>query len=229
MKIKDFHTQNEQEWRIIMKKIIKNGQGEYIEKKSSFIAHIFNVESEEQAAAIIAEARKKYWDARHNCYAYILGDKGEIQRFSDDGEPSGTAGKPILEVLAGNECSNCLCIITRYFGGVLLGTGGLIRAYTSAAKEALADCETGVLVDGVRASLDADYNYVGKIQHLCIQNNITIVNTQYADNVTFEIMMEKQDQPAFEKSLTELSSGKMSLRDINDVKMYRDDGGALSI
>ena len=119
-----------------MKKIIKNGQGEYIEKKSKFIAHIFNVESEQQAAAIIAEAKKKYWDARHNCYAYILGDKGEIQRFSDDGEPSGTAGKPILEVLSGNECSNCLCIVTRYFGGVLLGTGGLIRAYTSGTSRA---------------------------------------------------------------------------------------------
>ena len=175
-----------------MKKIIKNGQGEYIEKKSKFIAHIFNVESEQQAAAIIAEVKKKYWDARHNCYAYILGNKGEIQRFSDDGEPSGTAGKPILEVLSGNECSNCLCVVTRYFGGVLLGTGGLIRAYTSASKEALDDCLTGELVEGVHAYLDADYNYVGKIQHLCIQDDITVVNTEYSDNVIFELMMEKQ-------------------------------------
>ena len=185
-----------------MKKIIKNGQGEYIEKKSKFIAHIFNVESEQQAAAIIAEVKKKYWDARHNCYAYILGNKGEIQRFSDDGEPSGTAGKPILEVLSGNECSNCLCIVTRYFGGVLLGTGGLIRAYTSASKEALDDCLTGELVEGVHAYLDADYNYVGKIQHLCIQDDITVVNTEYSDNVIFELMMEKQVRQKFEKALT---------------------------
>lgn len=212
-----------------MKKIIKNGQGEYIEKKSRFIAHIFNVESEEQASAIIAEVKKKYWDARHNCYAYIIGDKGEIQRFSDDGEPSGTAGKPILEVLSGNECNNCLCVVTRYFGGVLLGTGGLIRAYTSASKEALADCVTGTLVDGICAYLDADYNYVGKIQHLCIQDDITVVNTEYADNVTFELMMEKQVQNRFEKSLTELSSGKMFMRDIKEVKMYRDSNGVLSI
>ena len=192
-----------------MKKIIKNGQGEYIEKKSKFIAHIFNVESEQQAAAIIAEAKKKYWDARHNCYAYILGNKGEIQRFSDDGEPSGTAGKPILEVLSGNECSNCLCIVTRYFGGVLLGTGGLIRAYTSASKEALDDCLTGELVEGVHAYLDADYNYVGKIQHLCTQYDITIVNTEYSDNVIFELMMEKQVRQRFEKALTEMSSGRI--------------------
>ena len=212
-----------------MKKIIKNGQGEYIEKKSKFIAHIFNVESEQQAAAVIAEAKKKYWDARHNCYAYILGDKGEIQRFSDDGEPSGTAGKPILEVLSGNECSNCLCIVTRYFGGVLLGTGGLIRAYTSASKEALDDCLTGELVEGVHAYLDADYNYVGKIQHLCIQDDITVVNTEYSDNVIFELMMEKQVRQKFEKALTELSSGSIGLREIKEVKMYRDGRGILSL
>lgn len=212
-----------------MKKIIKNGQGEYIEKKSKFIAHIFNVESEQQAAAIIAEAKKKYWDARHNCYAYILGNKGEIQRFSDDGEPSGTAGKPILEVLSGNECSNCLCIVTRYFGGVLLGTGGLIRAYTSASKEALDDCLTGELVEGVHAYLDADYNYVGKIQHLCIQHDITVVSTEYSDNVIFELMMEKQVLQKFEKTLTEMSSGRTGLREIKEVKMYRDGRGILSL
>lgn len=212
-----------------MKKIIKNGQGEYIEKKSKFIAHIFNVESEQQAAAIIAEVKKKYWDARHNCYAYILGNKGEIQRFSDDGEPSGTAGKPILEVLSGNECSNCLCIVTRYFGGVLLGTGGLIRAYTSASKEALDDCLTGELVEGVHAYLDADYNYVGKIQHLCIQDDITVVNTEYSDNVIFELMMEKRVRQKFEKALTEMSSGSIGLREIKEVKMYRDGRGILSL
>ena len=212
-----------------MKKIIKNGQGEYIEKKSKFIAHIFNVESEQQAAAIIAEVKKKYWDARHNCYAYILGNKGEIQRFSDDGEPSGTAGKPILEVLSGNECSNCLCIVTRYFGGVLLGTGGLIRAYTSASKEALDDCLTGELVEGVHAYLDSDYNYVGKIQHLCTQDDITVVNTEYSDNVIFELMMEKQVRQKFEKALTEMSSGSIGLREIKEVKMYRDGRGILSL
>ena len=212
-----------------MKKIIKNGQGEYIEKKSKFIAHIFNVESEQQAAAIIAEVKKKYWDARHNCYAYILGNKGEIQRFSDDGEPSGTAGKPILEVLSGNECSNCLCVVTRYFGGVLLGTGGLIRAYTSASKEALDDCLTGELVEGVHAYLDADYNYVGKIQHLCIQDDITVVNTEYSDNVIFELMMEKQVRQKFEKALTEMSSGSIGLREIKEVKLYRDGRGILSM
>ena len=213
----------------VYKTVKKQSQSLLIEKKSKFIAHIFNVESEQQAAAIIAEVKKKYWDARHNCYAYILGNKGEIQRFSDDGEPSGTAGKPILEVLSGNECSNCLCIVTRYFGGVLLGTGGLIRAYTSASKEALDDCLTGELVEGVHAYLDADYNYVGKIQHLCIQDDITVVNTEYSDNVIFELMMEKQVRQKFEKALTEMSSGSIGLREIKEVKMYRDGRGILSL
>lgn len=123
-----------------MKKIISGGTGEFTDKKSRFIANIYHIEDEDMAVKIIEQLRKKYWDARHNCYAYVLGGKSEIQRFSDDGEPSGTAGKPILEVITGNECGNCLCVVTRYFGGVLLGTGGLIRAYTNAAKEALAVC-----------------------------------------------------------------------------------------
>lgn len=145
-----------------MKKIISGGTGEFTDKKSRFIANIYHIEDEDMAVKIIEQLRKKYWDARHNCYAYVLGGKSEIQRFSDDGEPSGTAGKPILEVITGNECGNCLCVVTRYFGGVLLGTGGLIRAYTNAAKDALSACRIGELTEGVHAFLDVDYNYVGK-------------------------------------------------------------------
>lgn len=212
-----------------MKKIITGGTGEFTDKKSRFIANIYNIESEEQAALIIEKLKKKYWDARHNCYAYVLGDKSEIQRFSDDGEPSGTAGKPILEVLTGSGCGNCLCVVTRYFGGVLLGTGGLIRAYTAAAKEALENCRLGELTEGVHAFLDVDYNYVGKVQYLCSQNDITIVNTEYAENVTFELMMEKQAETLLTKQMTEISSGKVYLRDATDMKMYRDDTGSLTV
>ena len=111
----------------------------------------------------------------------------------------------------------------------MLGTGGLITAYTSASKEALDDCLTGELVEGVHAYLDADYNYVGKIQHLCIQDDITVVNTEYSDNVIFELMMEKQVRQKFEKALTEMSSGSIGLREIKEVKMYRDGRGILSL
>ena len=108
---------------------------EIIEKKSKFIAHVFPVQTQEEAEGHIQKLKKQYWDAAHNCYAYQLGEKSEIQRFSDDGEPQGTAGKPILEVLKGENLTNVLVVVTRYFGGTLLGTGGLVRAYGRTAKE----------------------------------------------------------------------------------------------
>ena len=106
--------------------VYEAGEGEIVEKKSRFIAHVLPVEEEEQALEKIEQIKKQYWDARHNCYAYVIGKKQELQRFSDDGEPSGTAGKPILEVLLGEEIHNALVVVTRYFGGTLLGTGGLV-------------------------------------------------------------------------------------------------------
>ena len=111
-----------------MKIIYKNGTDEIVEKKSRFIANVFKVESEEQAVDIINNMKKKFWDARHNCYAYIIGNNNEVQKFSDDGEPSGTAGKPIMDIILSEKIHNCLIVVTRYFGGTLLGTGGLIRA-----------------------------------------------------------------------------------------------------
>jgi len=120
-----------------------------------------------------------------------------------------------------------VCVVTRYFGGVLLGTGGLIRAYTNAAKDALSACRIGELTEGVHAFLDVDYNYVGKVQYICAQNDITIVNTEYADGVTFELMMENAARNILEKNMTEMSSGKIYLRDICSMQMYRDDIGKL--
>ncbi len=214
-----------------MKKVIKGGNAEIIEKKSRFIGNIYNIETEEQAVQIIAAIKKKYWDARHNCYAYIIGNDNDnqIQRFSDDGEPSGTAGKPILEILSGNGMGNCLCVVTRYFGGVLLGTGGLVRAYSMAAKEALNNSETGELIDGAKTYIDVDYTYVGKIQHLCSQYDITIISTEYSENVTFELMMDIAVENTFKNKLTELSAGKLELRDTQHIKMYRKEDGTLSI
>ena len=171
--------------------IKENVIAEITEKKSKFIANLIKVENKQDAEEKINKIKKTYHDARHNCVAYrIIEENKIIEKSSDDGEPSGTAGGPMLNILQKNNLCNILVIVTRYFGGVLLGTGGLIRAYTSASKEALDDCLTGELVEGVHAYLDADYNYVGKIQHLCIQDDITVVNTEYSDNVIFELMME---------------------------------------
>ena len=207
--------------------VYEGGEGEITEKKSRFIATVHPVESEEEALAFLEEMKKKYWDARHNCYVYSIGMNREFTRCSDDGEPSGTAGRPMLDVILGEDIYNVAVVVTRYFGGVLLGTGGLIRAYTNATKEALAACRLGELTEGVHAFLDVDYNYVGKVQYICAQNDITIVNTEYADGVTFELMMENAARNILEKNMTEMSSGKIYLRDTCSMQMYRDDTGKL--
>lgn len=120
--------------------LYKGGTGELVEKKSRFLADLRPVSSEEEALAFIEEIRKKYWDARHHCFAYIIGDRGQNARCSDDGEPSQTAGKPMMDVLAGEELHDVCAVVTRYFGGTLLGTGGLVRAYSGALKEGLKNC-----------------------------------------------------------------------------------------
>ena len=117
------------------KTVLEGGEGEIIEKKSRFIATVRPVEKEEEALSFIEEMRKKYWDATHNCYAYVIGERQEVMRCSDDGEPGGTAGKPMLDVLLGEELYNTAVVVTRYFGGTLLGTGGLVRAYSKAVQE----------------------------------------------------------------------------------------------
>ena len=165
-----------------MKIIYKEGEGEIEEKKSRFIAHVYPVQSEEQAVSYINEVKKKYWDARHNCYAYVLGEDAGFQRFSDDGEPQGTAGKPILDIIMKSGIYNCLIIVTRYFGGTLLGTGGLIRAYQAASKEGLEHSTVLSVSDGVLAQIDADYNSIGKIQYICSETDIDILKTEYTGN-----------------------------------------------
>ena len=210
-----------------MRVVYTGGEGEITEKKSHFIATVKPVQSEEEAVAFINETKKKYWDARHNCSAFVIGERQELTRCSDDGEPPQTAGRPMLDVLLREKITDVAVVVTRYFGGVLLGTGGLIRAYTNAAKEALSVCRLGELTEGVHAFLDVDYNYVGKVQYICAQNDITIVNTEYADGVTFELMMENAARNVLEKNMTEMSSGKIYLRDICSMQMYRDDTGKL--
>ena len=119
------------------KTVLRGGEGEIVEKKSRFIATVIPIKDEQEAIAFIESMKKKYWNATHNCYAYVLGERFEIQRFSDDGEPGGTAGKPMLDVLLGEEIHNTAVVVTRYFGGTLLGTGGLVRAYSKATQEAV--------------------------------------------------------------------------------------------
>ena len=154
--------------------VYKGGEGEITEKKSRFIATVSPASSEEEALLFIESMRKKYWDARHNCFAYVIGKRGELKRFSDDGEPGGTAGKPILEVITGEGLCNAAIVVTRYFGGTLLGTGGLVRAYTAASKEGLASSVIVTKILGVRLHIMTDYNGLGKIQYILGQRGLKI-------------------------------------------------------
>ena len=146
--------------------LLEGGEGEYVEKKSRIIATLRKCGSEEEAVRFVEEMKKKYWDARHNCHAFVIGSKGELTRCSDDGEPSGTAGRPMLEVLTGAELRDAAVVVTRYFGGVLLGTGGLVRAYTQAVKEGLKNCKTGRMCYGHLVRITTDYVWIGKILYL---------------------------------------------------------------
>lgn len=190
--------------------VVKNGgEGIYEEKKSRFIAKVYSVSTEQEANEYIEAARKKYWDARHNCYAFIIGANSEVTRCSDDGEPSGTAGKPILEVISGTGVYNCLVIVTRYFGGTLLGTGGLVRAYTKACKDALEDSVLARVVSGEEYMVVVDYSFVGKIQRIAEDMNATITNTEYLEKVSFTIQIEAGS--SIEKKIIEGTNGKATV------------------
>lgn len=194
-----------------MKIIYKNGTDEIVEKKSRFIANVFKVESEEQAVDIINNMKKKFWDARHNCYAYIIGDNNEVQKFSDDGEPSGTAGKPIMDIILSEKIHNCLIVVTRYFGGTLLGTGGLIRAYQEASKKGIAQSEVIDAIEGVSAYIDTDYNNMGKIQYICAEQNVLIEDIEYTDKVHIKLLISKEYYMQFVHIITDRFSGNVEV------------------
>lgn len=191
--------------------IVSGGEGEIIEKKSRFIATVARCDTEEEALRFIEAKRKKYWDARHNCTAMVIGDRGELTRCSDDGEPSGTAGRPMLEVLLGENLRNVAVVVTRYFGGVLLGTGGLVRAYTAAVKAGLAACVIGTNRPGCELRVSTDYNGVGKILYLLGQRGIEPLSSQYTDTVTLRVLLPAEDTDDFAKAVTEATLGKAVL------------------
>lgn len=193
-----------------MKRVHKDGSAQITEKKSRFIGDVYNIENEEDALYYINETKKKYWDARHHCYAYIIGNNNEIKRFSDDGEPSGTAGKPILDVLDKSGIANCLIIVTRYFGGTLLGTGGLIRAYSEAAKSGIEASGIMEVKKGIQAQIDADYNSFGKIQYMCMERNI-ITDTEYGENVHINMIIEESEYAHFQKAVADAFAGRLEI------------------
>jgi len=193
------------------KTINKNGKAEITEKKSKFISHVFYVESEKQANDIINKIKKEYADATHNCFAYtVLQDDNIISKFSDDGEPLGTAGSPILNVITKNTLINVLIVVTRYLGGILLGAGGLVKAYTKTAVLGLQDTTYIYKIKGFNINLDINYKDLDKFKYYCKNNNIIIKNIKYLDNIKIEIEISKQ----LEKNLL-TNCNKMGIEVLN--------------
>lgn len=195
--------------------IYEGGSGEIVEKKSRFIAHVFPVHSEEEASEYIEQIRKKYWDARHNCHAFVIGPNNETSRCSDDGEPSGTAGRPILEVLQGRGIHDALVIVTRYFGGTLLGTGGLVRAYSQAAQAGLQASSIMTKQQGRKISIKTDYNGIGKLQYIVGNRQISVADTRYGEAVEMDILVPEEEVASLTKEITEATAGKAEM-DISD-------------
>ena len=191
--------------------LYQGGSGEIEEKKSRFIAELSCASSEEEASAFIASKKKQYYDARHNCHAYVIGKGAEIRHCSDDGEPGGTAGRPMLEVLLAEGLTDVVAVVTRYFGGTLLGTGGLIRAYQGAVKEALAHCVIGERIPGFELSASFAYTKLGKIQHILSDLNVPILDTLYTDSVTLKALVRSEQKDALTKKLTDATSGNAAL------------------
>ena len=196
------------------KVIYKGGIGEIEEKKSRFIATVIPITSEEEAILFIESMKKKYWDATHNCSAFVLGMNNEIQRCSDDGEPSKTAGKPMLDVLLLEGIHNAAVVVTRYFGGTLLGTGGLVRAYQSATKEGLKNSVIINKILGKKLVVTTDYNGIGKLQYITGTMNLTTLSTEYTDIVVATILLPPEDENAFIKKVQEATNGKAEIEDL---------------
>ena len=209
-----------------MKVIIEPTTAEIIEKKSRFIANLFYVASLEEAEEKLTQIKKKYYDAKHNCFAYVLGVNAETVKSSDDGEPQGTAGHPMLDILKGNDLTNCIAIVTRYFGGTLLGTGGLVRAYSDSLKAAIANAKTSELLNAYKVSFEINYDDYGKVENIVQNLNQLNENNIYSLAKTFENVVKLEyliSIDAFDKFKTEIvniTRGKVELDDHNKLTYY---------
>lgn len=209
-------------------KLIKGGEGEIVEKKSRFIGQIEPVNSEEEAYAFVEKIKKKHYDARHNCFAFSIGEKMPLLRFSDDGEPQGTAGKPILEVINGSGIHNICIVVTRYFGGTLLGTGGLVRAYGGAVKEGLANSVVIEKTYGTLLEIRTDYTGLGKIQYQLAQKGIDILDCIYAEDVCVQAPVPVSRIEEIEKCITQVTGGKGRMQRIRELYFAKKDGQVLT-
>ena len=193
----------------------RNSETEFTEKRSRFIGHVWRVENEEEARGRIAEMKAKYHDARHNCWCYVL-HEGNITRYSDDGEPQGTAGQPMLGVFQREGVENVCCVVTRYFGGVLLGTGGLLRAYTRSAKDALTEAGVAPVRLWTELSLDCPYNFLERMKQEVERAQGQLGEIAYGEQVCLRAMLPAEKFEDFAARITELTAGQLAPKKLED-------------
>lgn len=203
------------------KTILKYGEDRFEEKRSEFIGYAQRVESEEEARAFVDKIKAMHKQATHNVYAYIIGENMGIQRYSDDGEPQGTAGVPVLDCIKKKGLTNVAVVVTRYFGGVLLGTGGLVRAYSHGAAIALEAGEPVEKVLGRAVYFKLSYDLYGKIQYLCGTNDWHIEDSVFTDEVEVKIYFESDIIEDVKKSVIEATNGKVVIREDDEVYYYK--------
>lgn len=206
------------------KTVYSGGEAEIIEKKSRFIATVKPVKSEEEAITFIEGLKKKYWNATHNCFAYVIGERFQTQRCSDDGEPSGTAGRPMLDVLLGEEVHDVAVVVTRYFGGTLLGTGGLVRAYQGATQAGLMASTVITKMHGSKVAIQTDYTGLGKIQYILGQRGLTILHSEYTDRVALEVLLPEADVEQVMAEITEGTNGQAVMEIVEECYFANVDG-----
>lgn len=190
------------------------GEAEFVEKRSSFLGHVRCVETEDEAKAFVAEMKKKYYDARHNCWCYIIKD-GAV-RYSDDGEPQGTAGIPMLEVFKREGVVNVVCVVTRYFGGVLLGAGGLLRAYTKSAKDALDAAGVSVVRRWVECEIPCPYSLLERIRLECENAGGIVSDIEYGAAVTVKALLPEENAGAFSLRISDVSAGSCAVHSVGE-------------
>ena len=196
--------------------INERAEAEIVEKKSRFIANVSPISSEEEATNFIAEIKKQHYNARHNCFAYVIGGDIPIVKFSDDKEPNGTAGKPILDVLLGEKIENAIIVVTRYFGGTLLGTGGLVRAYGKSAKEGILAGKIVQMDVYTKVFISVDYSLIGKIQYEVSNNGHIIIDTEYTDLVKFSLYVKSELVDEFIKNIVNITNNVANINKENE-------------
>lgn len=208
-----------------MKKFItikENSYDEFVEKKSTFITHLVRVTSEEEAREFIQKMKKKHYDATHVCSCYVVGDNNEITRANDDGEPSGTAGAPMLDVLVKNEIKNVCATVIRYFGGTKLGTGGLVRAYGGGVINALKNATLVERKDTLEIRLELDYSLNGKIEYEIEKTNFIVNNLEYTDKIIYTIYVMEEDYDSFQSWIANLTNGQFKILSTHEKQLEFD-------